>query len=307
MSGSEENSNQKNDISNDKKNSKNNSNKVRSLIKGLFFAVLFAIFIKTFFIEAFRIPSASMEKTLLVGDFIVVNKFIYGSSTPRFLPLTNISLPYFTLPAIRDPRKGDVIVFEYPGDRDRIIPREEKNFIKRCIGCPGDTIKIINKVVYVNGKKFLKSHNLFFSDPKIQPVGFVDSRIFPKGKKWNVDNYGPLIVPKKGEVIYLNKNNIDEWQILIDRELGKNAVQVEGNIIKIDSIAVKSYTIQKDYHFVMGDNRDESSDSRFWGFVPRDNIIGEAMFIYWSWDPAYSNIIDLFSSIRFNRLLNIIR
>jgi signal peptidase I len=296
-----------NNKSNKQIDTKNILNKTRSFIQGLFIAVIFAIFVKTFFIEAFRIPSASMEKTLIVGDFIVVNKFIYGSNTPRYLPLTNISLPYISLPAIRDPEKGDIIVFEYPGDRDQIFPLEKRNFVKRCIGCPGDTIRIINKVVYVNGKKFQKSNSLLFTDPKIQPEGFVDSRIFPKGKKWNVDNYGPIYVPKKGDLINLNKNNIDEWQVLIDRELGKDAVQANGNIIKIDSIAVKSYTIQKDYYFVMGDNRDESSDSRFWGFVPRDNIIGEAMLIYWSWDPAYSNILDLFSSIRFNRILNIIR
>lgn len=297
---------------NTKKNYESNENiktknKIRSFIKGLLFAILFAIFIRTFFIEAFRIPSASMEKTLLVGDFIIVNKFIYGSTTPRYLPLTSTSLPYITLPALRDPQNGDIIVFEYPGNRDQIFPDERKNFVKRCIGCPGDTIKIIDKVVYVNGKKFHKSLNLFFSDPKVQSTSFIDSRIFPKGKKWNVDNYGPIVVPKKGDVIRLNRNNIDEWQTLIDRELGKDAVKINGNIVIIDGIAVKSYTIQKDYYFVLGDNRDESSDSRFWGFVPRDNIIGEAMLIYWSWNPAYSNILDLFSSIRFNRILNIIR
>ena len=103
--------------------------KIRSFIKGLFFTVLFAIFIKTFFIEAFRIPSGSMEKTLLVGDFILVNKFIYGSTTPRYLPFTNISLPFITLPSLRDPENGDIIVFEYPGDRDQIFPKERNNFL----------------------------------------------------------------------------------------------------------------------------------------------------------------------------------
>jgi signal peptidase I len=282
-------------------------NIIRNFIRGLFIAILIAFILKTFFIEAFRIPTGSMEKTLLVGDFLLVNKIVYGATTPRYLPFTNIELPYLTLPSIKEPQANNIIVFEYPGDRDQIFPTEKLNYIKRCIGIPGDTVRIINKIVYNNGKKFYKLPQLNFSDKRILPPEFSDSRMFPKGKQWNADNYGPIIVPKKGDLVYLNKDNIEEWRTLINREYGKEAVQVEGRLIKIDGLYVKSYHIQKDYYFVMGDNRDDSADSRYWGFVPRDKIIGQAMIIYWSWDPNSSNVLDLFRSVRFNRIANIIQ
>ncbi|MCX6152009.1 MAG: signal peptidase I [Ignavibacteriales bacterium] len=288
------------------KHEKSPTEKIKSFIRGLFFAILIAFILKTFFIEAVRIPTGSMENTLLVGDFLLVNKFIYGPTSPRYIPLTDIELPYFTLPAIKDPHRTDVIVFEYPGDRDRLFPEEKVNYIKRCVACPGDTIKIVNKIIYVNGKEFFKPEKLQFTDSRIQPPTFNDARIFPKGSGWNADNYGPLVVPKSGDVIYLTKDNIEQWRTLINREYGKAAVQVEGNFIKIDGIAVKSYTIQQDYYFAMGDNRDNSADSRFWGFVPRDKIIGKAAIIYWSWDPALTNIFDLLKSVRLNRIAKLI-
>ncbi len=108
--------------------------------------------------------------------------------------------------------------------------------------------------------------------------------------------------PKNDDVIQLDKNNIEKWRTLINRELGKNAVEVNGYIIKIDGIAVKSYTIQKDYYFMMGDNRDDSFDSRYWGFVPRDKIVGKALLIYWSWDPSLSNILEQLGSLREKRI-----
>ncbi len=277
------------------------------LIKGLLIAILTAFVIRTFFLEAFTIPTGSMEKTLLVGDFLLVNKFIYGASTPQYMPFTGIKIPWFNLPAIREPRQNDVVVFQYPGDRDQLFPVETVNYIKRCIACPGDTIKIVNKVVFVNGKRFTNPPNLFHSDNRIKRTDDIESRIFPKGAQWNEDNYGPLIVPGKDDVIELNRFNIEKWRILINRELNKEAVEVNGYIIKVDGIPVKSYVIQKDYYFMMGDNRDESFDSRYWGFVPRDKIVGKAFIIYWSWDSSISNILDLFGSLREERIGRLIK
>ncbi len=170
-------------------------------------ALILALLIRTFVVQAFKIPSGSMEPTLLVGDHILVNKFIYGTELP---------FSHKRILAERAPRGGDVIVFEYPGDTS-------KDFIKRVVGTPGDVVVEKNKVVYVNGKRtadFFTEH----TDADVKP-GNIDPR----------DNFGPVVVPP-GE------------------------------------------------YFVMGDNRDESYDSRYWGFVPMKYIKGEAFVIYWSWD-----------------------
>jgi signal peptidase I len=108
-------------------------------IKNLLFAAVAALLIKSFLIETSRVPTGSMEKTILVGDFLFVNKFIYGSSSPRNIPFTNVALPFFTLPALTEPEKGDIVVFEYPGDRDELFAREISNYVKRCVAVPGDT------------------------------------------------------------------------------------------------------------------------------------------------------------------------
>ena len=110
--------------------------------KNLFYAAIAALLIKTFLIETSRVPTGSMEQTIMVGDFLFVNKFIYGSSSPRNIPFTNITLPYFQLPAISEPEKGDIIVFEYPGDRDVLQPNEILNYVKRCVGEPEIPLKL---------------------------------------------------------------------------------------------------------------------------------------------------------------------
>jgi len=277
-------------------------------IKNLLFAAFAALLIKTFLIETSRVPTGSMEKTILVGDFLFVNKFIYGSTSPRTIPFTNIALPYFQLPAIREPRRGDIVVFEYPGDRDELKPAEINNYVKRCIGIPGDTIEIIDKVVFVNGKEAWIPPHIQYLNPYVTPKGVPNPRIFPKGANFNEDNYGPIVVPKKGDVIPLSVENVEQWRTIIDREFGRRVVTVEGNQVFIDGKPVNSYTIKKDYYFMMGDNRDDSADSRFWGFVPRDKIIGQAFLIYWSWDPSipFSDFFRLLGSVRLNRIAKLV-
>lgn len=276
--------------------------------KNLLFAAIAAFLIKTFLIETSRVPTGSMEKTIWIGDFLFVNKFVYGSSSPRNIPFTNISLPYFQMPAIREPRAGDIVVFEFPGDKDELAPVEISNYVKRCIGVPGDTIEVVDKVVFVNGKEAPRASQIQYMNNYVTPQGIANPRIFPQGSNFNEDNYGPIIVPKKGDVINLSLSNIEQWRTIIDREFGKRVVSVEGNTIMIEGKPVSSYTLKQDYFFMMGDNRDDSLDSRFWGFVSRDKIVGEALMIYWSWDPSipFSDFFNLLSSVRLNRIAKLV-
>ena len=187
--------------------------KIREFIEGIIAAVLIALLITTFIVKMYKIPSRSMVPTLLVGDQLVVNKFIYG-----------IKIPYFrnTILSITDPQRGDIVVFIYPQDRSL-------DFIKRVIGTGGDKIEIKDKNIFINGKLFTDNIGIY-SDKMIYPAS-----LQPR------DNFGPVTVPR-------------------------------GSL------------------FVMGDNRDESMDSRFWGFVDLKDVQGKAFIIYWSWNPDEQKI-----------------
>lgn len=204
---------------------------VREYAEAIGIAILLALFIRTFVVQAFKIPSGSMLPTLQIGDHLLVNKFIYG-----------IRLPFAgtVLVPIKEPERGDVIVFRFPRDRST-------DYIKRVIGLPGDKLEIKDKTLLINDRPIDDPH-AHFTSAQVLP-----GDISPK------DNLGPIVVPP-----------------------GK--------------------------YFVMGDNRDNSSDSRFWGFVDDADILGKAMIIYWSWDidePLLS--VDRFASIRWDRLGDIIR
>jgi signal peptidase I len=179
----------------------------RENIEAILVAVVIALFIRTFVVQAFKIPSGSMKQTLQIGDHILVNKFVYG-----------IKIPYLrkTIIPIKNPQRGDIVVFKYPVDPN-------KDFIKRVVGIPGDVIEIRDKQLYVNGQQVNHEYGVY-----------TDARILPAHVRPR-DNYGPVTVP--------------------ERSL-----------------------------FVMGDNRDESFDSRFWGFVGYKALNGKAFMIYWSWD-----------------------
>lgn len=276
--------------------------KLRDSIEGLVFAIIAALLLKVFVVEAYRIPTGSMENTLLVGDFLLVNKFIYGSKSPQYLPFTSVSLPYFQLPSLRLPRRGDIIVFEWPGDRDQVKPPEPTNYIKRCIGLPGDTIQVIDRVVYVNGQIVPYPAGVKFESYATLPKGYPNPQIFPEGSDFNEDFYGPIVVPKKGDVIHLNTADFLKWRIFIERE--GHACDMRGSTVFVDNKPVTEYTVMRNYYFMMGDNRENSLDGRFWGFVPYQNIVGEAMIVYWSWDPdvpIYS-IFSKLGSVKFGRI-----
>jgi signal peptidase I len=277
-------------------------------IKNLLFALIAALLIKATVLETSRIPTGSMEKTILVGDFLFVNKFVYGASSPRNIPFTSIKLPYFTLPSIREPERYDIVVFEYPGDRDELEPKELMTYVKRLIGLPGDTIEIKDQVVFINGKEAWIPPHIQYLKPYPIPKGIPRSYIFPKNSGWNEDNYGPLVIPKKGDVFKLTPENIETYRTLINRDYGRYAVTVDGDKIYIDGKPASTYTIKQNYYFMMGDNRDDSADSRFWGFVPRDKIVGAAWMIYWSWNPKipFTHFFDLLGSVRWNRLMKVV-
>lgn len=282
--------------------------KTIEFLKNLLFAAIAALLIKTFLIETSRVPTGSMEKTIMVGDFLFVNKFIYGSSSPRNIPFTDVRLPYFSLPAISEPERGDIVVFEYPGNRDELKPKNVDNYVKRCMATPGDTIEIRDKVVFINGEEAKIPPKIQYEMPRPLPPGMKDRKIFPKGSGWNKDQYGPLVIPKKGDVIELTKDNVEKWRTIIDREFGKRVVDSNEDGVTINGENVKTYTLQKDYYFMMGDNRDNSDDSRFWGLVPRDLIVGEALMIYWSWNPniPFADFFHLLGSVRINRIAKLV-
>jgi len=221
-----------------------------------------------------------MKNTVLVGDYIFVNKMSYFMQTPKYIPFTSIEIPHVRIKTWSIDR-GDVIVFEYPGDRDLVEPREKNvHYIKRCIGLPGDTVQVINQQVYVNGKAMKNPDEMVYAT-KPEAKNIVEPQLFPKGVKQNIDWYGPLRIPKTGDVIHLTKENFDQWQVFIEREKHKAELNSAG-VVEIDGKTTDNYTVQRDYLWMMGDNREESEDSRTWGFAPVENVVGKAMITYWS-------------------------
>jgi signal peptidase I len=209
----------------DKNNSpskRKNKSKIQEYIEAIIIAILIAVFIRTFIIQAFKIPSRSMVPTLVVGDHLLVNKFLYGVKIPY---LRNTIIP------VTNPERGDIVVFIYPNDRS-------KDFIKRVIGVSGDTIEIRSKKIFLNGKEYTDPYGIYS-----------DSVIYP-GTMQPRDNFGPVTVPA---------NSL----------------------------------------FVMGDNRDESADSRYWGFVDLKDVEGKALIIYWSWNSEDN-------TLRWRRLGNLL-
>jgi len=380
----------------------------REWVDALLFAVIAATIIRTFLFEAYTIPTSSMEKSLLIGDYLFVSKVAYGPRIPNTpiafpfvhhtLPLTQftksfvewIKLPYYRYPGLSTIKNGDVVVFNYPdGDtvalkvqnqsyyalcreygRDRvwsdkfnfgdIVARpvdKRENYIKRCIAIPGDKIEIRDQIVYVNDKPVnyagtRQFHYIVKTDGSpINPLvldklditeeinqmseneymmtltdkdvsiikGFtnvkgVEKVIEPKGTwlpyifpfdstyRWNVDNFGPLVIPKAGVTIPINIKNISLYARIID-PYEHNKLKIVGNKIYINGKESTSYTFKMGYYWMMGDNRHNSADSRFWGFVPIDHIVGKASFVWLSLDKNKS----LFGGkLRWGKMLRVI-
>jgi signal peptidase I len=351
----------------------------REWADAIIFAVIAATLIRTLFIEAYTIPTPSMERSLLVGDFLFVSKVNYGARTPmtpiafpfahHTMPILGtkaywdgIKLPYYRLPGLSDVKKGDVVVFNYPMEADSPYYRpvdKRENYIKRCQGTPGDTVSLVDAQVYVNGKaapnppgeqtdytittngmemnpqiledlnvsnyenipfptmtkdaaaKLKSFSNVKSVTPNIKPRGVADpfNAVFPAAYpkyalspqngafNWNVDNYGPIIVPKKGWTIKLDSITMPLYGRAIE-VYENNKVQIVGKDVMINGKKTDSYTFKMNYYWMMGDNRHDSADSRYWGFVPEDHIVGKALFIWMSWDDN----VSFLNKIRWSRL-----
>ncbi len=276
-----------------------------SWVKTIVGAILVVMVINGLLVASFVVPTGSMENTVATGDFVFVNRLIFAPSTPQVIPFINQPLPFLRLPGWRSPRQGDVIVFIFPGMRDEIESTEFQYYLKRCVAVAGDTLAIINTRVYVNGKEFMLPPNGKFDNIPMNPGD--QYQTFPVGRGFTRDNYGPIRIPKKGDVIKLTIDNRLEWDMFIRRE--GHSVGLDGTQVIVDGKPSTSYTIERDYCFGMGDNRNNSLDSRYWGFVPVENIIGTPMVVYWSWDTGLgvSDFFQKLGTIRWSRLGTIIR
>jgi signal peptidase I len=279
----------------------------KDFFKDVVFVLVAFFFLNSFVLASFEVPTGSMENEIMAGDFLFVNKFLYGGTTPRNIPFTNTRLPWFRVPALRSVERGDVIVFEFPGQRDETVSAEFMFYLKRAVALSGDTVFISDRVLYVNGKPSPLPRHMKFNSYAVKPKGQTEYSIFPEGAPFNEDNYGPVVVPKKGDVIPLNAANYDQWRIFIGRE-GHTALRDMQGRVLVDGKPADTYTVERNYIFGMGDNRDNSLDSRFWGFIPEENIVGTPMIVYWSWAPDKS-LLDpgKFASIRFGRLGTLIK
>jgi signal peptidase I len=212
-------------------------------------------------IKAFRIPTGSMENTLLAGDYIMVNKTAYG-----------IIMPYTGAKIINgaQPQRYDVVTYWMR------MEKEQTPYIHRVIGLPGDTIKIVSKAVYINGKLEEQLPGLNY-DKINRDKDYINKRMYPGGAPWNEDFYGPLFIPKKGDVINLETENKEIWRELIIKDaLSEGEENPEGLLNK------KEYVLKNNYFFLMGDNRNNALDSRYTGLVSEDDIFGKASIIYFN-------------------------
>ncbi len=281
--------------------------KVLAFLKELGIVVGLFLVINNFVVASFLVPTGSMENEVLTGELLFVNKFIYGGTSPRNIPFTNVRLPWFRVPALRDVHRGDVIVFVFPGMRAEVQPDDFTFYLKRCVGISGDTIMVRNRVLYVNGAMQPLPRNVLFDRGWSAPQNDPDDRIFPAGAGWNEDWYGPIVVPKRGMIIPLSAQNFRAWRIFIERE-GHSAQLMQGTVM-IDGKPSTSYTVQRDYLFGMGDHRDNSLDSRYWGFIPKENLVGTPVVVYWSWNsdlPLY-DIFGRLASVRWGRIGSLIK
>ncbi len=360
-------------------------NDIMGWVDPILFAVVAAMILRTFFFENYTIPTPSMEKSMLVGDYLTVSKVAYGPkmpNTPISFPLVHNTMPFSTtkksfvewirrpyhrLKGTRTVERNDVVVFNFP-EGDTVFLNENANFyydivrqvgwaqaqrmgqtttrpvdkrenyVKRCVAIPGDSLRIVRGQVYVNGRPqevfpgmqynytvrtngtglnpaILQEMGIALSDfgttgngvyrlpltaenaKKIEAFGNVVSVVrdeavdplpqvyFPHDERypWTQDNFGPIWIPKKGVTVPLTVDNLPLYRRIITTYEG-HTLDVQGDQIRIDGAPVTSYTFAMDYYWMMGDNRHNSADARFWGFTPEDHVVGKASFIWLSLD-----------------------
>lgn len=404
-------------------------------VSSIVFAIVAATFVHTYFIQPYVIPTGSLERTLRIGDFLFVSKFHFGARTPMTavaapmvhdtLPLLNTrsylrkpQIPYFRLPGLSTPKKNDIVVFSWPADTVRVFFKAEKgvekpidkksNYVKRCVGTPGDSLEIIDGFVHINGKKLELSDRAkvmynytvyankgvssrllneigaddfqrkYISPPlnqtqinglndyllganrrddgqielytegkgiptevirelrlglkeetprqrlanltdemaanlrkdqridsvimQIEPKGQAGHNIFPQSPyySWNNDNFGPIYIPEAGATVEINAKTIPLYKKAI-RDYEHNDVEVDGDKVLINGKEATSYTFKQSYYWMMGDNRDHSEDSRAWGYVAEDHIVGKPVFIWLSFDN-FQDGINFNEKMRWDRV-----
>lgn len=382
--------------------------KVVEWVDAIIFAVIAATFIRMFFIEAYTIPTSSMEKSMLIGDYLFVSKTSYGPklpNTPLSFPFVHHTMPlsktqksyvewikksYKRIAGFGKVKNNDVVVFNFPeGDtvavnvqnqsyyqlvrsygRERVWQEKEtfgeiiarpvdkrENYIKRCVGIAGDVLEYKNGQLFVNGKeqqhfpgmqydnvvttdgtginkrtldqmkiadddRHMASNTQYFfpltqeNEEKLKamknvtsvqrtliPTSNWDQNIFPYSSNypWNVDNFGPLEIPKKGQTVKLTVENLPIYERIIDL-YETNDLKVTDSTIYINGAVADSYTFKMDYYWMMGDNRHNSADSRYWGFVPEDHVVGKAVFIWLSMDKDQ----PFYNKVRWSRLFSFV-
>ena len=359
------------------KKPKKKKSEVRSWIDAIGFAVIAATLLRTFLIEAYTIPTSSMEKSMLIGDFLFVSKVAYGPRVPmtpiafplvhHTMPIGNgksyteaVKLPYHRMKGLGEIKRNDCVVFNWPAETlGRPVDKKE-NYVKRCVGVPGDKIELIDAQLMVNdapqeepeGMKKQWHYNVSTKGTGLNPNilyekyditeggygrnkneynltltnesrdaiqnftnvtsvkrqyekgGVYADYIFPHDKnfKWNVDNFGPITVPAAGETVSITTENLSIYKDIIERYENNKLEVVAGEIYINDKVAT-TYTFAMDYFWMMGDNRHNSADSRFWGFVPENHIVGKALFVWMSWDKNAKGL----NKIRWNRLFSSVK
>lgn len=275
----------------DKQETRSGSGTLRNLLRiGL---ILFALFLllRTFAVAPYAIPTGSMNPTILEGDVILINTLPYYIRTPERLPFTNIAIPHLTLPGFGSLERGDVVIF--------IAPEQRRNYegtdrlVKRCVAVPGDTLRLVNGLIEVNGKEppLPEREEMADDPPQRQPIN--PDRAFDP-----LRNNRRVIVPYKGyDLLLPDSATVNSWRPVIENE--GVAVEYRNNIAFLNGRPATFYRFQNDYFFALGDRSNDSYDSRFFGFVPHKNLIGQAMFVYWSRHPN--------DGIRWSRIGTIVR
>lgn len=255
-------------------------------IKSWTIIILAVWVIRTMIFCNYIIPTGSMENTMMTGTFVIGNQFYYGAQTPHkiAIPFTQIgfTIPHAKLPAIKKPQTGDIVIFEYPQNR-------MFDYVKRCIGTPGSTVEVKNKRVYVNGELFEDPPKANINYNYILPENSINPYIWPPGNG-NQDQYKPIYVPKKGDTIDLDKAD-PEYAYNIMKLDGQKVAYQFGNWY-INGERKREYKVKQDYYFMMGDNRDNSADSRFWGLVPYKYIKGKPTAVrFLLWDKTWKKAL----------------
>ena len=350
-------------------------------VSSIAFAIIAATIVHTYFMQPYTIPTSSLEKSLLIGDFLFVSKFHYGARTPMTtiaapmvhdsLPFTGLKsylkkpqLPYFRLPGFENIKNNEIVVFNWPVDTVNAFQQfsdgkhyqkpidKKSNYVKRCVGIAGDSLEIKDGYIYINGEKTvlpdrakpqymhkvvtdgqlssatlkryevtegsnmgdfyylnltdanakkLKNNPLVKSVVKeIEPKGNYDETVFPHNEQyaWSKDNYGPIYIPEEGKTVELNSKSLPFYKRIIE-EYENNNLTVNGDEIFINGKLASTYTFKQNYYWMMGDNRHNSEDARYWGYVPFDHVVGKPVFIWMSWD---SNAEGIGNKIRWDRV-----